>query len=65
MIHEQLTPREREAAQLATQGYRNKEIAASMNLKASTVEQYLSNVYEKVGVDGRGQLMRKLSTGNY
>lgn len=56
---ESLTPREKQAAELATQGFRNKQIAASLNVKESTVEQYLSHVYDKIGVDGRVQLMMK------
>lgn len=54
-----LTPREKQAAELVTQGFRNKQIAASLNVKESTVEQYLSHVYTKIGVDGRVGLVMK------
>lgn len=60
-----LTPREKQAADLATQGLRNKEIAARLNLKESTVEQYLSHAYDKIGVAGRVELVIKFPTGNY
>lgn len=56
-----LSPREKQAADLAGQGKRNKEIAAALNLKASTVEQYLSAAYDKLGVDGRYDLMTRLT----
>jgi DNA-binding NarL/FixJ family response regulator len=65
---EHLTQREKDTAELAIQGLRNKEIAQRLSLKESTVEQYLSHVYEKVGVDNRTQLARsyeEFSTGNH
>lgn len=54
-----LSPREKQTADLVSRGMRNKEIAVSLSLKESTVEQYLSNVYEKLGVESRTQLTRK------
>lgn len=60
-----LTPREQQTAELVAVGKRNKEIAADLHLSEGTVEQYLCNVYEKLKVENRVQLARKLSTGYY
>lgn len=56
---DRLTPREKEAAQIAAQGHSNKEVAEMMRIKASAVEQYLYRAYEKLGVENRGQLVYK------
>lgn len=54
--HPLLTPREREVAQLAIQGYRNKEIASSLCLSTNTVRTHLQSVFTKLGVTSRGRL---------
>lgn len=56
----ELTPREREAAQIAACGHTNKEVAARMNLTEGTVKQYLTRVYDKTGAVDRSQLTYKL-----
>lgn len=53
-----LTAREQQVADLVSQGLRNQDVAATLNLCESTVEQYLVRVYDKVGVDNRVQLAR-------
>jgi len=58
----QLTPAERETALLAAAGRSNKDIAAELSLSVRTVESYLSNAYEKLGVQGRGQLAAAFGT---
>jgi DNA-binding NarL/FixJ family response regulator len=46
-----LTERERQAAVLASHGFSNQQIAATMKLQDSTVRQYMHRVYEKTGAD--------------
>jgi DNA-binding NarL/FixJ family response regulator len=54
----QLTPRELELVTLIGHGLRNKEIAARLSISLQTVKVHLSNIYEKLGVDGRLSLLR-------
>ena len=54
----QLTPRELELVTLIGHGLRNKEIAARLSISQQTVKVHLSNIYEKLGVDGRLALLR-------
>lgn len=55
-----LTPREREAAQIAAKGLSNREVAARMSLTEGAVKQYLNRAFEKLGVEKRGQLTYSL-----
>jgi len=48
-----LTPREAEILTLLAQGQSNQEIAASLVLSVRTVERHISNIYEKLGLEGR------------
>lgn len=57
----ELTPTERRVAELAATGKANKEIAAELYVTVRTVETHLTNIYEKLGIRGRGQLARSLS----
>jgi len=56
-MKDELTPREHEAARIAAAGHSNREVAAEMGVKESTVKQYLNRVYDKIGVLDRGQLI--------
>lgn len=53
----ELTPQERTVAVLASRGKRNKEIAAELVVSPKTVEYHLGNVYRKLGVSNRAQLV--------
>ena len=55
-----LTPTERRAAELAAQGYSNKEVASLLFVSPKTVEANLSRVYAKLGVQSRIELVRRL-----
>jgi len=52
-----LTPREIEMVQLIAQGLRNKVIADRLSISEGTVKIHLHNIYEKLGVDGRLELV--------
>jgi len=52
-----LTPREVEMVQLVAQGLRNKVIADRLSISEGTVKIHLHNIYEKLGVDGRLELV--------
>jgi len=52
-----LTPREIEIVRMVAQGLRNKVIADRLSISEGTVKVHLHNVYEKLGVDGRLELV--------
>ncbi len=52
-----LTPREVEIVRMIAQGLRNKAIAERLCISEGTVKIHLHNIYEKLGVDGRLELM--------
>ena len=54
---ETLTPREVELVRMVAQGLRNKAIAERLTISEGTVKVHLHNIYEKLGVDGRLELM--------
>jgi len=51
----QLTLREREILDLLAQGYRNEDIARTLVLTPKTVRNYVSRIYDKLGVSSRGE----------
>ena len=59
----QLTASERRVAELAAQGQSNPEIAQTLFVTRKTVETHLGHVYRKLGIAGRGELDRALSSG--
>ena len=52
-----LTARETEIVRMITQGLRNKVIAERLSISEGTVKIHLHNVYDKLGLDGRLELM--------
>jgi len=52
-----LTPRELEIVRLVAEGLRNREIADRLTITEGTVKIHLHNIYEKLGVSGRPQLI--------
>jgi DNA-binding NarL/FixJ family response regulator len=51
-----LSEREREVADLAGQGYKNREMAKKMFISEQTVKNHLHNIFEKLGLSGRKEL---------
>jgi DNA-binding CsgD family transcriptional regulator len=56
----QLGPREQQVSRLVARGLPTREIAAALHLSAHTVRDYLKQVFEKVGVSSRGELVAKV-----
>jgi ATP/maltotriose-dependent transcriptional regulator MalT len=54
--HEPLTERERRIARLVATGGSNKDVAATLFLSTKTIENALTRIYAKLGVDSRTQL---------
>ena len=52
-----LTPREIEIVRMVSQGLRNKAIAERLSISEGTVKVHLHNIYEKMRVDGRLELV--------
>jgi two-component system nitrate/nitrite response regulator NarL len=50
---EQLTTREREVLQLIIQGYRDRDIAAGLQISEKTVQKHVQSVLSKLGVQNR------------
>jgi DNA-binding CsgD family transcriptional regulator len=57
-VGERLTPRELQVAELAVQGHTAKEMAAALSIGERTVESHLANVYAKLGVRSKLELVR-------
>ena len=55
-----LTPREREVARLVSDGLSNGEVALRLGLSVHTVKNYLFNVFDKIGVSSRAELILNL-----
>jgi DNA-binding NarL/FixJ family response regulator len=57
----ELTPTERQIAELAASGLANKEIARTLDLAVHTVEVHLSRAYARLGIRSRAQLATRLA----
>ncbi|MGE5605724.1 MAG: response regulator transcription factor [Bacteroidota bacterium] len=57
----QLTDREKEVLALLRQGYTNKNIGTLLCISETTVKTHIQNIYKKVGVNNRVQLINSLT----
>ncbi len=63
MAHpEELSRREREVVELLLKGQSNKQMALALGISERTVEFHLKNIYDKLGVSSRVELVLKLGT---
>jgi DNA-binding CsgD family transcriptional regulator len=60
----ELSDAERRVAELAARGQTNRQIADTLRITVSTVEQHLTRVYRKLGVNRRTDLSRGLRRDN-
>jgi DNA-binding NarL/FixJ family response regulator len=56
--HDLLTPRERQALQLAAEGHSNAETAARLSISPRTAEMHRANVLRKLGLKTQADLVR-------
>jgi len=56
----ELTPTERQIAELVAQGLTNREVGASLFVSEKTVETNLTRIYRKLGVTSRRELTKRL-----
>lgn len=57
-----LTPSERRVADLAAEGQSNRDIAQALYVTPKTVEVHLTSIYRRLGISGRAELARALTT---
>ena len=55
-VRDRLTAKELRIVALIVQGYKNKEIASQLGTTEQVIKNYLSNVYDKIGVSDRLEL---------
>ncbi len=55
-----LTPREKEIFSLLIENYTTKEIATKLKISEKTVRNHISNVMQKLGVNGRASAVVEL-----
>ena len=55
-----LTPREKEIFTLLIDNFSTKEIATELNISEKTVRNHISNVMQKLGVNGRASAVVEL-----
>ena len=58
----QLTTREKAVARLICDGFRHKEIAQKLFIAEKTVAKHVRNIYEKVQVTSKVELVNKLAS---
>jgi DNA-binding CsgD family transcriptional regulator len=55
-----LSPREEEVVELVVRGFTNRQISGALLISEHTVQRHLSNIFEKVGVRSRKNLLKRL-----
>lgn len=59
-LERRVTERETDVVEFLLQGYRIKDIADKLCIAESTVKGHLTQVYDKLGISGKGELLRLL-----
>ena len=57
---DRLTNQEKKIVDLVSEGYANKEIASELAVSLSTIKTHTNNIYKKLGVNSRAQLLKML-----
>jgi DNA-binding CsgD family transcriptional regulator len=60
---DRLTPQERQIMRFVAEGSTNKQVAAQLFLSPRTVDHHLRNVFLKLGISSRAELIRGFSAG--
>jgi ATP/maltotriose-dependent transcriptional regulator MalT len=60
----ELTAREQRIAELASEGFSNREIGSQLFISATTVEYHLGKVYRKLAINSRGKLKGALEAAD-
>jgi DNA-binding CsgD family transcriptional regulator len=55
-----LSPREEEVVGLVARGFTNRQVSRTLFISEHTVQRHLSNIFEKVGVRSRKNLLKRL-----
>ena len=63
MMYSILTPREKEVAELLTEGMSNEEIATKLNCSVRTIKSYAASLFTKFGTRDRLQTVIMLMKG--
>jgi DNA-binding CsgD family transcriptional regulator/tetratricopeptide (TPR) repeat protein len=61
-IHSRLTKRQSEVADLIARGNSNQEIATALSISENTVEHHISEIYSRLNVASRSQLVARMIT---
>lgn len=62
---ETLTPREKDVLRLVIRGYTNRETAQELNISIRTVESHRANMYDKLHVTNRRELVEYAEVNGY
>jgi non-specific serine/threonine protein kinase len=57
-----LTPRERQVAELIARGYTNPQISAALTITRETTKTHVSNILSKLGVSSRADVRQLMAT---
>jgi len=60
-----LTPRERQVAELIARGYTNPQIAAELTITRETTKTHVSNILSKLGVNSRIEVRQLMSSQRF
>ena len=61
----ELSKRQKEVVQLVAKGYRNKEVAAKMEISVNTVESHRANIMNKLALRNLAELIRYAIQNGY